>query len=61
MRYSVVLAVVSALLLCDVIELDAQWERTNGPCGGSGSVYSMAVDSLNVFAASNGDIYRSTD
>ena len=61
MRYSVVLAVVSALLLCDVIELDAQWERTNGPCGGSGSVYSMAVDSLNVFAASKGDIYRSTD
>ena len=61
MRYSVVFAAVSALLLCDVIELDAQWERTNGPCGGSGSVYSMAVDSLNVFAASNGDIYRSTD
>jgi photosystem II stability/assembly factor-like uncharacterized protein len=61
MKYFLIFAVLFALLNCTVIELNAQWIRTNGPCGSSGIVNSIAIDSLNIFAVSNGSIFRSTD
>ena len=39
----------------------AQWVKTNGPCGASGTVLSMAANGVDLFAASLGDLYRSTD
>jgi hypothetical protein len=61
MKHLMVFAAVIAFLFCHVTDLNAQWVKTNGPCGGSGSVGSIAIDSLHVFATSNGCIYRSTD
>ena len=61
MKYFIAFAIAVAFLFCHVYDLKAQWIKTNGPCGSSGVINSIAIDNLNIFVASNRGIYRSTD
>ena len=53
--------VASIVFVSNPSESRAQWVRTSGPSGGGGMVFAMAVDNSNVYAASKGDVFRSTD
>jgi Uncharacterized protein related to plant photosystem II stability/assembly factor len=61
MKYFMAFAVAIALIFCYVCDLKAQWVKTNGPRGSSGYIYSIAVDSVNIFAAAGSGVYLSTD
>ena len=39
----------------------AQWVKTNGPCGSSGSITSIAIDSSRIIAGANSGLYLSSD
>jgi len=61
MKHYIVFVIVNIFLFCYADDLNAQWMKTNGPCGSSGSVASIAIIDSNIFATANGCIFRSTD
>jgi photosystem II stability/assembly factor-like uncharacterized protein len=61
MKYFMALTATIAFLFCQVCDLKAQWVKTNGPCGSSGTVYSIAIDSTHIFATGGMGVYLSTD
>jgi photosystem II stability/assembly factor-like uncharacterized protein len=56
---SIVLSIL--LFIFTSSNIMAQWIKTNGPSGSSGSVISMAANNNFIFAVSNGSVYRSAD
>jgi hypothetical protein len=44
MKYFIAFAIAVAFLFCHVYDLKAQWIKTNGPCGSSGVINSIAID-----------------
>jgi len=59
MKILQVILIASILFLLNVHLASSQWVRTNGPCGGGGTIYSIIVKDSYVFVGSDAGIFRS--
>ena len=47
--------------LCIVIPLNAQWVKTNGPCGRGGEINSICISGSDIIAGTDNGVYVSKD